>query len=412
MTAMRAFLLGALLALLMVPCVPAQAQDREFDIDIFYEELEPYGDWFEHPRWGLVWSPNVERDWRPYSRGYWTYTDEYGWYWESEEPFGWAVFHYGRWIFDEDDGWIWIPDTEWGPAWVIWRWGDDHVGWAPMAPGSRWSSGGDLDYDEAFYDGPAYFIAWSFVHPRYLTTPGLYRYFAPRAQYAFILRRTRHVHGYRRLGRRVVNVGIDVRRFERTIGRPVERMRLRSVDNPRELRSRRDRGEREVQVFMPRIIQRPDGARRPPQLKERPARKDTRPSFTGFPKDQSKVLQRKEGPSAPSPGFVAPPPGDQRLRSRQTTTPPPTDDKGPPPDASRQRFKQTTTPPPDATQGQPRTFTQPPRGPSGPGATERQGGRTQPGPTVGGGQPTGRTPQATDKVKKEGKKDGKEETPR
>ena len=69
MTTMRAFLLGILLALLMVPGAPAQAQGRDFDDDIFYEELAPYGDWFEHPRWGLVWQPRVDRDWRPIRRG-------------------------------------------------------------------------------------------------------------------------------------------------------------------------------------------------------------------------------------------------------------------------------------------------------------------------------------------------------
>jgi hypothetical protein len=155
MTAMRAFLLGVLLALLIVPGVPAQAQDRDFDVDIFYEELAPYGDWFEHPRWGLVWQPRVERDWRPYSQGYWTLTDEYGWYWVSDEPFAWAVFHYGRWTYDEDDGWLWIPDTEWGPAWVIWRWSDDYVGWAALGPDSNWDPDGVLRYDVSFYESPS-----------------------------------------------------------------------------------------------------------------------------------------------------------------------------------------------------------------------------------------------------------------
>src|SRR3990172_2043857 len=269
MTAMRAFLLGVLLALLIVPGVPAQAQDRDFDVDIFYEELAPHGDWFEHPRWGLVWQPRVERDWRPYSQGYWTLMEEYGWYWVSDEPFAWAVFHYGRWPYDEDDGWLWIPDTEWGPAWVIWRWSDDYVGWAALGPDSSWDPDGELRYDVEYYESPSYIFAWSFLHPRYLTTPGLHRYLAPRAQHSFILRRTRHVRGYRRFDRRVVNVGIDVRRFERVIGRPVTRVRLKSVDNPRDLRARRDRGGTDVQVFMPRIISRPDASKKPPQLKDR-----------------------------------------------------------------------------------------------------------------------------------------------
>ena len=82
---------------------------------------------------------------------------------------------------------------------------------------------------------------WSFVHPRYLTTPGLYRYLARREQHSLIFRRTQHVQGYRRFDRRVVNVGIDVRRIERVIGRPVARVRLKTVDSPRDLGARRAR---------------------------------------------------------------------------------------------------------------------------------------------------------------------------
>ncbi|HJZ43877.1 MAG TPA: DUF6600 domain-containing protein [Hyphomicrobiaceae bacterium] len=363
---MRAFLLGVLLALLIVPGVPAQAQDRDFDVDIFYEELAPHGDWFEHPRWGLVWQPRVERDWRPYSQGYWTLTEEYGWYWVSDEPFAWAVFHYGRWTYDEDDGWLWIPDTEWGPAWVIWRWSDDYVGWAALGPDSSWDPDGELRYDVEYYESPSYIFAWSFVHPRYLTTPGLHRYLAPRAQHSFILRRTRHVRGYRRFDRRVVNVGIDVRRFERVIGRPVTRVRLKSVDNPRDLRARRDRGGTDVQVFMPRIISRPDGPKRLPQLKARPeTKKGTDPSVTGFPKGKSAEPPSKDRLPDTSPRFI-PPPSDGPKTFKQTTTPPPTDRKGLPSDVQKQ-LKQVS--PPGPTQTDPSALRKsgpPPSGPSGP----------------------------------------------
>ena len=123
-----------MLALLMVPAAPALAQDNDVDVSYFYDELDQYGRWINHPRLGDVWSPDVDADWRPYTMGYWSYTEDNGWYWVSDEPFGSAVFHYGRWIFDRDDGWLWIPGTEWAPAWVDWRSddGDDgYVGWDP-----------------------------------------------------------------------------------------------------------------------------------------------------------------------------------------------------------------------------------------------------------------------------------------
>jgi hypothetical protein len=96
----RSLLLCAMLALFTLPAAPTMAQDRDVDVSYFYDELDQYGRWMEHPRWGDVWSPDVDPDWRPYTMGYWSYTDDNGWFWVSEEPFGWAVFHYGRWVLD------------------------------------------------------------------------------------------------------------------------------------------------------------------------------------------------------------------------------------------------------------------------------------------------------------------------
>jgi uncharacterized protein DUF6600 len=372
MTTMRAFLLGILLALLIVPGAPAQAQDRDFDIDIFYEELAPYGDWFEHPRWGVVWQPRVDRDWRPYTHGYWSFTDDHGWYWDSDEAWGWAVFHYGRWVLDEDDGWLWIPGFEWGPAWVAWRWSDDYVGWAALAPGSDWGPDDGLRYDIGFYESAYYASAWCFVHPRYMTTPGLYRYLAPRTQNVVILRRTRHVPGYRRFDRRVVNSGFDVRRFEQLVGRPVPRVRLRSVDSPRDLGGRRDRGP-DVHVFMPRIISRPDGPKRPPQLKARPERPiGPGPSITGRPPEgQPGVpLKRDAEPGSPPRVITPPPSGIPKQQLKQATPPPDASPSaprksGPPPDTGVQR-KAGPPPPPSGLPASPKIINRPDARPQGP----------------------------------------------
>src|SRR5690606_3356237 len=50
------------------------------------------------------------------------------------EPYAWAVYHYGRWYDDDRLGWCWVPGRNWAPAWVTWRRGDRHVGWAPLPP--------------------------------------------------------------------------------------------------------------------------------------------------------------------------------------------------------------------------------------------------------------------------------------
>jgi hypothetical protein len=93
------------------------------DISMFYDDLKPYGTWYNTSQYGDVWHPTVadqKPDWRPYTNGSWGQTDQ-GWTWLSDEPFGWAVYHYGRWTQLKDTGWVWVPDSEWATAWVAWR---------------------------------------------------------------------------------------------------------------------------------------------------------------------------------------------------------------------------------------------------------------------------------------------------
>ncbi len=181
-------LLAALVwaAFLAAPGLPLPAADRlglggsaaaqeSIDIDTFYDELAPYGQWVWHPRFGYVWLPEtISENWRPYTVGRWTYTDEYGWYWDSHEPFAWAVYHYGRWGYDPDYGWFWVPGDTWAPAWVQWRYSDDYVGWAPIGPGRPgYAYGVPVNYD------PPIAESWVFVQPRYLTSRAISHYALP-----------------------------------------------------------------------------------------------------------------------------------------------------------------------------------------------------------------------------------------
>jgi len=100
----------------------------------FYEPLAPSGTWVEIGSYGRCWHPRVaEVGWRPYCNGYWELTDA-GWYWVSDEPWAWACYHYGAWVDNPPMGWCWVPGVEWAPAWVNWRMGGDHIGWAPCGP--------------------------------------------------------------------------------------------------------------------------------------------------------------------------------------------------------------------------------------------------------------------------------------
>ena len=117
---------------------PAAAQTRDSISIEFRTGLTPYGSWRTVARWGEVWVPaRIARDWQPYTLGNWVYSEDYGWDWisdSSEAEWGWITYHYGRWAFDDTSGWVWVPDNVWGPAWVDWRRGDEHVGWSPLPP--------------------------------------------------------------------------------------------------------------------------------------------------------------------------------------------------------------------------------------------------------------------------------------
>jgi len=142
---------------------------NEVSIQVFYNELNPYGTWINNPEWGNVWIPDVGPGFRPYStNGYWAYSS-YGWTWVSGYPWGWAPFHYGRWYFDNSYGWAWVPGTEWGPCWVSWRRCDGYFGWAPLAPG----------YGVSMFFGWNYNLPatyWVFVPDRYFGHRDLDRY--------------------------------------------------------------------------------------------------------------------------------------------------------------------------------------------------------------------------------------------
>ena len=165
----------------------ANAQEAR-DIDSFYEDLAPHGDWVEHPDNGYVFIPaGVSPDWRPYTVGQWIWTEDYGWYWESEEPFGWATFHYGRWGYDDDYGWYWVPGDEWAPAWVNWRDSEDDsvTGWAPIAPPRQGYAVGYVGNPE-----PAIEQSWVFVPTARMVSPRVYQYAYPVRETVVYVNRT------------------------------------------------------------------------------------------------------------------------------------------------------------------------------------------------------------------------------
>jgi hypothetical protein len=245
------------------------AQALEVDIDLFRRELSPYGDWFQHDRYGEVWRPRgVRRDWRPYyDDGRWAYSDDYGWMWVSDEPWGWAPFHYGRWAYARDDGWIWVPGRQWGPAWVSFRSGPESIGWAPLPPEADWDPDyGFLDDDDDYYDdyydddyrdsydGGGFGLAgliWSFVRPEGFLEPNFHRYAYDRRDYPRIIHRTRNVTNITVIDNRVVNRSIEINNIERVTRKKVRRVRVEEADRPDRARKR---GE-SIVVYKPVVVE-------------------------------------------------------------------------------------------------------------------------------------------------------------
>ena len=203
------------------------AQNENVSLQVFYDELSPYGTWVDDPNYGYIWIPQVDNDFSPYvTNGHWVYTD-YGCTWVSDYSWGWAPFHYGRWFVDPTYGNAWIPGTEWGPAWVTWRQANGYYGWTPMGPG--------ININMAF--GRSYNVPgerWVFVRDRDFLQYDLNHYCLDRSfnfrifNNSFVIRNTRfdnnrnstYVFGPRRE---------DVQRFS---GRVINPVHIRDNNRP------------------------------------------------------------------------------------------------------------------------------------------------------------------------------------
>jgi hypothetical protein len=195
------------------------------EVSVFYNDLTPYGSWVASASYGEVWVPRVSPWWRPYSEGHWVMSDD-GWTWIADEPWGWGPFHYGRWYADASLGWAWVPGRVWAPAWVAWRSGGGHVGWAALPPQVSWEGGAEFEanrYDLDAWIAPQH---WCFVDERYMTAPVIHEYLIPPARNVTYVQVTTNVTHYTVVENHIVNHGIDVAHVERTTEHAVPRYRI------------------------------------------------------------------------------------------------------------------------------------------------------------------------------------------
>ncbi|MCY7356719.1 MAG: hypothetical protein LH609_04480 [Rudanella sp.] len=194
--------------------------DEPYDGD-FYDDLSPYGQWVQTPKYGRVWIPDAGPDFQPYaSGGHWVVT-EYGNTWVSDYDWGWATFHYGRWYQDRYRGWAWIPGRDWGPAWVSWRSGGGYYGWAPLGPGININV--NVNIPSAW---------WTFVPQIYITSPRLYSYCVPRQRVVNIYQNTTIINNVYRVNNRSYAYGPRRDEIERVTRRSVPVYRVENSGRP------------------------------------------------------------------------------------------------------------------------------------------------------------------------------------
>lgn len=211
----------------------------------FYTSLAPYGTWIEIGFGTPVWRPTMmKRNWSPYYQGQWIYTN-YGWYWDSYEPFGDVVYHYGRWYNDDYYGWIWIPDYEWAPAWVDWRYDDDYIGWAPLSPYALFSINIGIHYT---YDYYVPYQHWNYVQYNNFCNNNVYNYYVGPKQKYRVHNRTKMRTNYSYYDGRVRNDGVDFDRIRERSGRTIEKRNLVGVNDPRELSKERNTKNRDREI--------------------------------------------------------------------------------------------------------------------------------------------------------------------
>jgi hypothetical protein len=211
----------------------------EYDNDgYFYTALEPYGQWIELNDGVTAWQPDIAAgNWAPYTIGRWEWTAD-GWYWDSDEAFGYITYHYGRWYNDENYGWIWIPDDQWAPAWVEWRYDDDYVGWAPLSPYGIFTIGVGLHYTHEYHAPYGY---WNFVSYNHFCDRNVYNYYAGPAYKYRIYNGTRFRTDYDYSNGRVINRGVGYDIIRERSGRPIKtRVIIRETD-PVQVTGNRDR---------------------------------------------------------------------------------------------------------------------------------------------------------------------------
>ncbi|MDH7603549.1 MAG: hypothetical protein QHH13_01475 [Melioribacter sp.] len=219
---------------------------RHHSYEMFYYSLKPYGEWIEIEDGIVVWRPvKIRIDWKPYLVGRWCWT-KYGWYWDSFEPFGWAVYHYGRWYYDDYYGWIWIPDNQWGPAWVEWRYDDFYIGWAPLPPYAYFRIDIGIHFTISWRSNYSY---WNFVRYEHFYNHNAKYYVVDSRRIPEIFERTKYRNDYYYRDGRIINAGVDKSFVERKSRFRIKEYEINNIDDYKNTGRLRDKDNYRIYAY-------------------------------------------------------------------------------------------------------------------------------------------------------------------
>lgn len=368
---------------------PKQGLDVSVEVGIFHNPLARYGHWIESD-WGNAWQPSHRgHGWRPYMDGRWVWTD-YGWYWLSNEPFGWATYHYGRWQYDDYYGWIWIPDNQWGPAWVEWRYDTDYIGWAPLPPFASFSFRVGLRFSRHWV-APVHY--WNFTRFSHFTSDRVGEYVERDEGARRVYDRSREGRRISGEDNRVVNRGIDMKTLEEKTRTKIRRTEIIDRGSTYGERMVRDGNKDRIETYRPKNVDSPSEVRNERGVRGRfdsddgrNARRDTPPARVNEGGNQNyqndgKIRERKTGVNRERPGNDRPrveterrPLPDRQMREGQR-------EQSRPSRVDRPSERKITQPPGDPRTGKREYRPAQPRGnqqQERPGNKERPSGRRRP----------------------------------
>ncbi len=213
----------------------------------FFSALSPYGVWMDIGSGVIAWRPTIMRgNWQPYSVGRWVWTDD-GWFWDSYEDFGYITYHYGRWYNDDYYGWMWIPDYEWAPAWVEWRYDDVYIGWAPLSPYALFSINRGIHYS---YEYMSPYSCWHFIKYNYFYDPYPYNHYVASKYKYRVYTKTKYRNNYGYHDGRVVNTGLDIEYIRNRGGKNIVKREVQRFSDPSDVRSTNSRDNSVVRTFI------------------------------------------------------------------------------------------------------------------------------------------------------------------